>query len=115
MTNATAIRERFLRDLPPRRIGNVAANLARMSTFAAETEHSDLVCHLAEESALFIDWAAPDAEPEIQCEFLTLQRLLVSWTRSWKGIWENPQEREHMRKDAAEWSQRLLRLAGLTQ
>jgi hypothetical protein len=113
MTNAAAIKERFLRDSPSRRLGNVAANLARIEAFAAEPDHSEIVRHLAEESAFFIEWAAPDVELEAQCELLALQRLLVNWTRSWADVWEDSQRRAVMRETAGRWSQRLLRLAGL--
>lgn len=113
MTNPAAIRERFLRDNPSRRLGNLAANLARIDTFGAEPDHSELVRHLAEESAFFIEWAAPDAEPEVQYELLALQRLLVNWIRSWAGLWNDPQRRVVMRETAGQWAQRLLQLAGL--
>jgi hypothetical protein len=113
MTNAAAIRDRFLRDAPPRRLGSVAANLARIETFAAEPDHSELVRCLAEESAFFIEWAAPDAEPEIQRELLALQRSLVHWNRSWTSVWGDPQQRMAMRETAQHWAQRLLELAGI--
>lgn len=113
MTNAAATKARFLRDAPPRRLGNLAANLARIQTFAEDPGHSEAVRHLAEESAFFIEWAAPAAEPEIQCELLTLQRLLINWIRSWACVWENPQRLAAMRETAGQWAQRLLRLAGL--
>jgi hypothetical protein len=113
MTNAAATKARFLRDAPPRRLGNLAANLARIQTFAEDPGHSEAVRHLAEESAFFIEWAAPAAEPEIQCELLTLQRLLINWIRSWAGVWESPQRLAVMRETAGHWAQRLLQLAGL--
>jgi len=108
-----AIKERFLRDNPSRRLGNLAANLARIEAFGAQSDHSEVVLHLAEECGFFIEWAAPDAEPEVQCELLALQRLLVSWIRSWEGLWKDPPRRKAMRKSAGQWAQRLLRLAGL--
>jgi hypothetical protein len=113
MTNAAATKIRFLRDAPPRRPGNLAANLARIQTFAEDPGHSDAVRHLAEESACFIEWAAPAAEPEVQCELLALQRLLVNWIRSWAAVWESPQRRAAMRETAGQWALRLLQLAGL--
>jgi hypothetical protein len=113
VTNAAAIRERFLRDNPSRRFGNLAANLARIESFGADPDHSELVRHLAEESAFFIEWAAPDATPAIQCQLLELQRRLVSWTRTWNGLWNDDQQRALMRETAGRWSQRLLQIAGL--
>lgn len=112
MTNAAAIRERFLRDNPARRLGNLAANLARIESFGADPNHGELVRRLAEESAFFIEWAAPDAEPEVQCQLLGLQRLLVNWIRAWDRHWNDPQQRGLMRESAGRWAQDLLQIAG---
>lgn len=113
MKDPAAIRARFLRDRPPRRLGNLAANLARMETFGAEPSHRDVVRHLAGESAFFIEWAAPDAELDIQCQLLVLQRILVRWIRTWDGTWSDPQQRELMMKTAGQWARDLLQIAGL--
>lgn len=112
MTNAPAIRERFLRDNPTRRLGNLAANLARIETFGADPNHGEIVRHLAEESTFFIEWAAPDAEPAVQCQLLALQRLLITWTRAWDGLWNDSQRRVLMREAAGQWAQHLLQLGG---
>ena len=79
MTPSSAVRDRFLQDSPPRQIGNIAANLARMASFSDLDEHCDLVRGLAEESAFFIEWAAPQADLAAQLELLSLQRQLVGW------------------------------------
>lgn len=113
MTPSAAIRNRFLQDSPPRRIGNIAANLARMASFSSDEEHSDLVRGLAEESAFFIEWAAPNAEFAVQVELLSLQRLLVRWTRSWTSLWNHIDQRQAMRESAEHWAQHLLEMAGL--
>jgi len=110
---SAALKERFLKDDPSRRLGNLAANLARMESFSEQPDHRDAVRHIAEESAFFIEWAAPDAEPEIQGDLLQLQRLLVGWTRTWDVLWDDPCQRQTMRDHAGQWAQHLLRLAGL--
>jgi len=112
MTNAAVIRERFLRDDPPRRLGNLAANLARIDSFGADPNHADLVRGLAEESAFFIEWAAPAAEPEVQFRLLALQRLLVKWIRAWDTHWNDPQQRQSMRETSRQWARALLQIAG---
>ena len=113
MMMETPLKERFLKDSPSRRLGNLAANLARIEAFGAQSDHRDVVLHLAEESAFFIEWAAPDATPEVQSELVVLQRLLVSWIRSWESLWNSPSRRRAARDKANQWSQRLLQLAGL--
>jgi hypothetical protein len=113
VTPSAAIRIRFLQDSPSRRIGNIAANLARMASFSSDDQHSDLVRGLAEESAFFIEWAAPNAEHAVQLELLSLQRLLVRWTRSWASLWNQMDQRQTMCESAEQWAQHLLELAGL--
>lgn len=113
MTDPVALRARFLRDASPRRLGNLAANLARIETFSAEPEHRDVVRHLAEESAFFIEWAAPDAALDVQGQLLVLQRTLVRWIRTWDETWSDPQQRQIMTKTAGQWARELLQIAGL--
>jgi len=113
VTPSATMRDRLLQDSPSRRIGNIAANLARMASFSTDDEHSDLVRGLAEESAFFVEWAAPSAEFALQLELLALQRRLVRWTRSWSSIWIDSCQRQAIRESAEQWARRLLELAGL--
>jgi hypothetical protein len=115
MTDRTAIRTRYLRDPLPVRLGGIAANLARVRSFAAHDAHGFAVAQLIEESAFFIEWMAPDAPLDVQVALLDLQRLLARWRRHWEVIWLDPSRRAETASQAKAWSDRLLVLVGHLQ
>ena len=107
------IRERYMRDAPPLRLGSLASNLARIKSFSEHVGHKDEVARLIEESAFFIEWTAADIDAVQGVALLDLQRTLVGWRRSWDSIWENAERRAEVAAAAANWSTRLLVTAGL--
>lgn len=113
MTNQAAIRERYMRDAPPMRLGNLAANLARIQSFSDNPDHRDVVESLLEESAFFIEWTAQELELDACVALAELQRHLVHWRHTWSMVWANPSLRAEVTQQAGEWSQRVLRMAGL--
>ena len=62
MRNWAAIRERYLRDSLPIRLGGLAANLARIKSFSDHPDHRDVIESLLDESKFFIEWTAPETE-----------------------------------------------------
>jgi hypothetical protein len=115
VTHHSALRERYLRDALPVRVGGLAANLARVGSFSDNPAHRDVVARLLEESAWFIEWTAPDAPIETQIALLDCQRALVRWRFTWTEIWADPRRRAEMAERAHAWSQQLLALSGLVQ
>lgn len=115
MTNRSALRERYLRDSLPVRVGGLAANLARVRSFSDNPAHLEIVARLLEESAWFIEWVAPDAPVETQVALLDCQRALARWRLRWAEIWADPRRRAEVAERAEVWSQRLLDLSGLVQ
>ncbi|MGH9760571.1 MAG: hypothetical protein ACREAC_06975 [Blastocatellia bacterium] len=113
MKNQDAIRERYQRDPLPVRLGGLAANLARIESFSTHPDHREVVQGLVDESKLFIEWAAPDAAPQLQTELLELQRQLAQWHRNWRGIWDDPAERAAVAKTAGAWSRSVLERSGV--
>lgn len=113
MRDMTAIRERYLRDGLPIRLGGLAANLARMKSFSALSQAREAVEGLIEESKFFIEWAAPEAELETQVELVQLQLQLSIWQASWNELWDNPESRQTVSTSADQWSQRVLDMSGL--
>jgi len=85
MNKQSIIRERYLRDELKIRLGGIAANLARIESFSRHPDHGEAVARLIEESALFIEWTARDAQYEVLISLVELQRLLVRWRRSCHG------------------------------
>ena len=87
MRNQATIKERYLRDPLPIRLGGLAADLARVQSFSDNSNLRDAVEGLLDESRFFIEWMAPDAELEKQVVLVELQRQLTRWQHSWPHIW----------------------------
>ena len=110
-------RERYLRDGLPIRLGGLAANLARIVSFAGQPhetgKYPSTVEHLLEESEWFIEWNGPDAPLETQTELVELQIQLAVWRRTWTQRRMDEAQRREMIARARVWSDRVLELSGL--
>jgi hypothetical protein len=115
MNDCSRVRERYLRDPLPVRLGGLAANLARVRSFSDNPAHRDVVGQLLEESAWFIEWTAPDAPLGTQVALLDCQRQLARWRRTWGVVWDDPKRRDAVAERAGEWSQKFMNLSGLVQ
>ncbi|HRI55885.1 MAG TPA: hypothetical protein PK170_02165 [Anaerolineae bacterium] len=113
MKNPTAVRERYLRDPLPIRLGGLAANLARVSSFADNPRHGAAVESLITESKFFIEWAAPEADVETQAALAAIQVQLALWELRWSSIWPDPVQRAAIADQTQGWSDRVLALSGL--
>ncbi len=113
MKYSAAIRERYLRDGVPVRLGGLAANLARIRAFAALGGSDDVVASLIHESKHFIEWTAAAMEVNAAAELISLQVELAVWERSWPRIREDPSLRKELTEKAEDWSRRVLNLSGL--
>jgi len=113
MKDWKAIRERYLRDAMPVRLGGLAANLARIKSFSDHPDHCDVVESLLNESKFFIEWTAPEAEIELQVELAELQIQLACWQLNWKSIWNDSVQRAAVTGKAQIWSERVLEMSGL--
>lgn len=106
---AERIRERYLRDSLPRRLGGLAADLGRVASCAADGRDRQALGSLLEEAKWFVEWAAPEASGDIQAQLAELQIILALWHRRWlSGVTEPV-----IREEAKAWSDRLLALSGL--
>jgi hypothetical protein len=108
-----ARQERFLREPRARRLGELAANLARMASFSTNPAHGPAVERLAEECKYFIEWIAPELGLAEQCELLKLQRLLACWQLHWQALWQDAEKRAALAAQTEEWAQMVLALSGL--
>ena len=79
MKDWTHIRERYLRDEFPIRLGGLAANLARIKSRSHNVANRALIASLMEESQLFIEWTIPDANLNEAAELSKLQVQLQEW------------------------------------
>ncbi len=113
MKNLTALRERYLRDALPVRLGGLAANLARVKSFSTHPDHRSVIESLLNESEFFIEWTALDADPSVQVELVDLQLRLARWQQGIEEIWADPAQRMTLAEEAGIWSNRVLEMSGL--
>ncbi len=113
MKDRTALRERFLRDSIPIRLGGLAANLSRVQSFAGHEANQQVVVGLLEESKFFIEWTAAETDLETAAELVDLQVQLACWQKAWHRIWNDRARRQQVAIESGRWSQRVLELSGL--
>jgi hypothetical protein len=113
MRDWNALKERYLRDELPIRLGNLASNLARIKSRCQNSANGELVESLLQESKLFIEWTAKDAEVEIAAELVELQVQLACWQYSWARIWEDAEQRKRVAQETKIWSEKVLNMSGL--
>ena len=113
IANKEKLRERFLRDPLPRRLGGLAATLSRISSIARETSDPTNVSRLMHEARYFIEWTAAEAEPEVAAELVSMQRLITLWLKAWDKASQNKVERTLLSVQAKYWSDRAMDFSGL--
>ncbi len=113
MRDWTIIRERYLRDGLPTRLGGLSANLSRIKSFAAHGGGREAVESLLDESKHFIEWTAAEAGSELAAELVELQVQLARWQHNWGRIWSNREQRQEVAEHATVWSKRVLEMSGL--
>lgn len=113
MKDWTAIRERYMRDDLPVRLGGLAANLSRIKSFAAHDASREAVESLIDESKFFIEWTAAQAENQTAAELAALQVQLARWQHNWARIWADPSQRAMIAEQSGNWSKRVLGMSGL--
>ena len=113
MKDWTAIQERYMRDELPIRLGGLAANLSRIKSFSMNEASRDTVASLIDESKMFIEWTAAQAETEVAAKLVELQVQLALWQLQWKNIWVDSARRAHLAEESHAWSQQVLEMSGL--
>ena len=115
MKNLEAIRTRYLQQDSARRIGGLAANLARVASFADNPNNFKAVETTIEESKFLIEWIAPDYPLELQVKLIELQIQLSLWHLKFPEISQNPESLNMLISQASAWSKELLKLSGLME
>lgn len=111
--NKEKIRERFLRDPLPQRLGGLAATFGRISSVARKSSDPENVTRLLEEAKYLIEWTAADAEPEVAAELVTIQTLVSLWLKSWEKTNQTKEQRTLLSFQAKLWSDRAMDFSGL--
>lgn len=107
------LRERYLRDGVPVRLGGLAANLSRIKSFSGNVNNRSLVESLIEESKYFIEWTAQETEIETAAKLVELQVELALWQINMNQIWLDEYQRKQISEKSNHWSQQVLMASGL--
>jgi hypothetical protein len=113
--NRERMRERYLKDPLPIRLGGLAADLARLSSSARHSSGAASVAKMLEESQYFIEWTAAEAEPEVAAELVDIQVMLALWRRAWPEAQQNHLQRTLLSVQAKKWADQVLEYSGLAE
>jgi hypothetical protein len=115
MKNLERIRERFLRDDLPTRLGGLAADLSRVASSARRSTGGSATLIMLEESQYFIEWTAAEVAQamaaEVAEELVNLQILLALWRRVWPEVELSQRQRMLLSVQAKQWSERVMDLS----
>ena len=106
------LRERFLRDPLPRRLGGLAATLGCISSSARNSTDPNVVSNLLDEAKHLIEWTAAEAEPETAAELVRIQIMITLSQRAWDEASQNPQQRLLLSVLAKDWSDKAVDFSG---
>ncbi len=113
MKDKEKLRERFLRDPLPRRLGGLAATLGRISSSARKSTDPNIVSNLLDEAKHLIEWTAAEAEPEAAEELVQMQTMITLWQRAWDEASQYPKQRLLLSVQAKDWSDKAVNFSGL--
>jgi hypothetical protein len=113
MTTLADRKARYLLDPLPKRLGALAADLARVASSARHPVRADSVALMLEEGQHFIEWVATDTTPEIAAELVEIQIMLALWRRAWPQAQRSPSQRALLSFQAKKWSDKVLDFSGL--
>lgn len=113
MKNLERVRARYLQDPLPKRLGALAADLARVASSARRGKTGENVVPMLEESQYFIEWTAAEATPEVAAMLVEIQIVLALWRRIWPEAQKNSSQRALLAFQALKWSEQIVDFAGL--
>ncbi len=113
MRDWNQLKERFLRDGVPIRLGELASNLSRIKAFSCEETLQQAVEQMLQETRFFIEWTVNEVEANVAVELNELQAQLTQWQGDFSNIWANPSQRARLSEQARIWSDRILERSGL--
>ncbi len=113
MKNLEIIKDRYLKESFSRRLGHLASDLARVSSFLENSKNIKAIEDILEESKFFIEWTAPEAPLNIQVILSEMQSKLALWQRHLLQQKGNSAEMKTLKKATILWSGQLIKLSGL--
>ncbi len=113
MKDIEQLRERFLSDPLPRRLGGLAATLGRISSSARKSTDPQVVFNLLDEAKHLIEWTAAETEPETAAELVQMQIMITLWQHAWEKASQNLNQRLLLSVQAKDWSDKAVDFSGL--
>jgi hypothetical protein len=107
------LKERYLCDGVPVRLGELASTLSRIKSFSREIILQEAVEQMIEESKFFIEWTVDEVEPNVAIELNELHTQLICWQRDFLTNWHDSTRRAKVSQQARIWSDRILERSGL--
>jgi len=101
------MRERFIRDQSPVRLGNLASDLLRLNKWIQARHNDEAIVDLMREIAWLMEWSGDLASPELA----DMQREICRWRR----VWPVEQTRSILAFRALKMSNRILEWSGLLE
>jgi len=113
MSDEAVLKERYLRDAIPIRLGNMASSLKRLGYFVVLNKYDETVLQLIQECWLFSSWTCPEVNLETKTELDALQGDLKTWESNFQTSNEDEHWRAQIFSACERWANRLLDLSGL--
>ncbi|MCX6055517.1 MAG: hypothetical protein NTZ74_11505 [Chloroflexi bacterium] len=113
MINSEKLKQRFMREPLERRLGGLAATLARISSSARNSGSPIIVENLLDEAKHLIEWTAAETETETAAELIQIQRFITLWQKIWESACKEKTHRILLATQAKEWSDKTLQSSGL--
>ena len=107
MKDLKRMRERFIQDESPVRMGNLASDLLRLSKWIQKRNNDEAIVDLMRQIAWFMEWSGDLASPELA----DMQREICRWRRAWPV----DQVRHILALRASQMSNRVLEGSGLLE
>ena len=107
--------QRFIQFPIATRLGHLATNLARISSFV-KIPGNNATFGVLEESRAFIEWCAPDLladRVDDAAQLVDIQRELTRWYWIWNKAQNDPVQRAQLAEQAQAWSDQVLEMSGL--
>ena len=101
------MRERFVRDQSPVRLGNLASDLLRLNKWIQARHNDEAIVDLMREIAWLMEWSGDLASPELA----DMQREICRWRR----VWPVEQTRSILAFRALKMSNQILEWSGLLE
>ncbi len=113
--NLTEIRERFLKEETPMRLGHLASDLSRVASLLEMQVKGGTIKGVLEEAKFFAEWAAKEAPLETQIFLAEIQGFLARNEISWEASLGDAYWRKDVATQSRTWAEELLNKAGFVR